>query len=319
MGARPWLVDSQIALAGVLADARRDDERVEQLVYEATRTANNLDLVVFQGRLDRLAAHAVRPPATIAAPTQELRDTRAQRARIDVLGNFEVRTIDGDLATWTSRKARSLLKILVTRRGAPIAREQAMDLLWPGMHADRLANRLAVAVSTVRRALDPDRRLSADSLVRADGGSLQLVLESVDVDVEVFLTMADDALAADREDRPDAADRLHRALSAYLGEALPDEPFEPWADALRAETTNAYRSLLRASADRAASAGDRLKRSECLRRLLDLDPYDEMAHLDLIETLQTLGAHGQGAVAQTRYRANMAEIGVPVRAHAPGA
>src|SRR5690606_22811242 len=108
-------------------------------------------------------------------------------ARVSVLGTFDVRAVDGSSPRWTSRKARSLLKILVARRGSPMAREQLMDLLWCDAHPDDVANRMSVAVSTVRRALDPGRTLPVDALVRADGGSLRLMFDAVDVDVEAFL------------------------------------------------------------------------------------------------------------------------------------
>ena len=75
-----------------------------------------------------------------------------------MLGAFEVSSADGTTARWTSRKARKLLKILVAHRGAPVHREVLMDLLWPTVDPATLGNRLSVALSTVRRALDPITR-----------------------------------------------------------------------------------------------------------------------------------------------------------------
>jgi DNA-binding SARP family transcriptional activator len=185
-----------------------------------------------------------------------------------------------------------------------------MDLLWPDEDPDTVANRLAVAVSTVRRALDPHRTLPVDALVRADGGSLSLVSDSVDIDVETFLALATAALDAHHEDRPEASALLLEALSAYRGEALPDEPYEAWADGLRATASSTYGAVLRTVAARAEADGDPLSESDALRRLIELDPYDEPAHLGLIESLRSLGAHGQARAARERYIARMAELGV---------
>lgn len=310
MGARPWLADAQLALAEVLIDSGcGDDDRVRRLVAEATAITDGLGLAVFAPRLERLGAARDLAAAPEPGPA-EVTESSAPRARIAVLGTFEVRSVDDEIARWTSRKARSLLKILVARRGAPIAREELIGMLWPDEDPDTVANRLAVAVSTVRRALDPDRVLPVDALVRADAGSLRLMTDSLDIDVEAFLARATAALAAHHDNRPEASALLFDAASAYRGEALPDEPYVSWADNLRTTASSAYSAVLRTIAARAAADGDPLSESEALRRLIELDPYDEPAHLGLIEALRSLGAHGQAQAARKRYLAHMTDLGV---------
>lgn len=314
MGARPWLVDAQLALADALLDAgRTDDPRLPQLVDEASGTIASLDLAVFSTRLNALtervessrmlSSERHRSSPALDAPTDV-------RARVSVLGTFEVAAIDGSTPRWTSRKARTLLKILVARRGSPIAREQLMDLLWPGEDPDELGNRMSVAVSTVRRALDPDRSLPVDALLRAEGGTLRLMTDTVDVDVESFLGHCTVALEAYGSGDPDALRLLNAAIAEHRGEALPDEPYEPWADLLRSSVAATYARVLRAAAELAAAAGNHLTTSDMLRRLVELDPYDEPAHLGLVAALRSLGAHGQAEAAHRRYAARMADLGV---------
>lgn len=320
MGARPWLVDAQLALAETLvAHERGDDPRIAALVNEAAATTDALGLHVFAERLAHMRGHCARRPCDVTRPVEDLSAERPATApataTVSVLGAFEVRALDGTVPHWTSRKARSLLKLLVARRGAPIAREQVMDHLWPTGPPASLANRLAVAVSTVRRALDPQRSLPADAMVRADGGTLQLMLDHVDVDVETFLTIAEGALAAHRDDQPTATRQLCQALATYRGEALPDEPYEPWADALRATAAGMCARLLRALADRAERDGDGVLAADSLRRLLELDPYDAPAHRRLVDVLDALGAYGQAGAARERYAARMAELGLPASTH----
>ena len=53
---------------------------------------------------------------------------------IRTLGGFSV-IRNGEAVTiseWRSKKARDLLKILITRRGRPLLREALMETLWPG-------------------------------------------------------------------------------------------------------------------------------------------------------------------------------------------
>ena len=59
------------------------------------------------------------------------------------------------MAAWQSRKARDLLKLLVARRGHPMTREAAAEAMWPGEDPEPLGNRLSVALSTIRKVLDP--------------------------------------------------------------------------------------------------------------------------------------------------------------------
>ena len=311
MGARPWLVDAQITLAEVLIEhGRGDDPRINTLVGEAAHATDQLELTVFEERLAHLTAGDSATAATAMPATHHTAPARAPRATVAVLGTFEVRSVDGEIARWTSRKARELLKILVARRGAPIAREEMMGLLWPDDHPDELANRLAVAVSTVRRALDPSRSLPADEVLRAEGGSLQLLATHIDVDAETFLRAAKAALDAHRADAPDALTLLQGALAIYGGEALPDEPYESWAESLRSETSSTRNALLRALSARASDTGDHLLASDALRLLLEQDPYDEQANVGFIDVLHKLGAHGQASAARDRYAQRMSELGI---------
>lgn len=67
---------------------------------------------------------------------------------------------------WQSRKARDLLKILVSRRGRPATRDALIEALWPEQDPSRTPNRLSVALSTARAVLDPERRFAPRSLHR---------------------------------------------------------------------------------------------------------------------------------------------------------
>lgn len=313
LGARPWLVEAQLALAAALLDhGRGDDPRVPDLVAEAAATAQRLALAVFDARTAVLATRldgASRGLGRLDPSSPP--DTPSGRPRVSVLGTFEVTAVDGSTPRWTSRKARELLKILVARRGQPVAREVLMDLLWPGEEPGELGNRLSVAVSTVRRALDPGRSLPAGALVANESGALRLT-RRVETDVVAFLSAAETALAAYRSASPEAPSLLRAAAAAHGGVALPDEPYASWAEALRTEVTAALATVLRARADVAVRGGDHLGASEAHRGLLALDPYDEGAHRGLIEALRAMGAHGQADAAADRYRQAMADLGIDV-------
>ncbi|MFP3906849.1 MAG: AAA family ATPase [Acidimicrobiales bacterium] len=296
IGSRPRLVEAKLELAAALLETgRADDRRITDLVAEARSDADELGLAQFLERAEHLVTE-VGHPAPREAPTPP-----PQRPTISVLGTFEVASADGRVAKWSSRKARELLKILVARRGTPIHREVLMDLLWSGVEPEALGNRLSVALSTVRRTVDPDRSLSPGAFIAADRSVVWLRLDQVDVDAERYLTLAHDALTAHATDRPDAADLLATAAAAHRGPALPDEPYAEWASALQSEVAFTQLRVLKALADRALATGDDLVAADALQRLVEADPLDHATHTSLVTVLERIGAAGLADAERRRY------------------
>lgn len=297
LGARPWLVQAQLDLVEALVRAERaHDPRVGALVAEASATARQIGLTRFTQRAEDLRTLVGGPRRTA---TESI---ASDRPSVSVLGGFEVTSADGRAARWKSRKARELLKILVVRRGAPIHREVLMDLLWPDVDPATLGNRLSVALTTVRRALDPDRARPTGDLVSADGESVRLRTDRVDVDVERFLALAAEALRANAADQSDALELLVAASGAHRGAALPDEPYAEWATSLQSEVWTTHLRVVRALADRTVGTGDDLVAVDALRRAVEADPFDELSHRQLVSALERLGAAGRADAERRRLR-----------------
>ncbi len=219
-------------------------------------------------------------------------------ARFAVLRNGEVVTP----AEWQSKKARDLLKILVTRRGQATPRDYVIELLWPEDDPARTPKRLAVAVNVLRNVLDPERAHGTDHFVAGETEGLRLELQHVRVDVEDFLRQAGEALSSD--DRA----LLEVAEAAYTGDFLPEDVYVDWATPLREEVRAAYLEVVRALA---STTGD----VRYLVRLLALDPYDEDSHLLLIRTYARGGKHGEARRAYRRYVDCMRELGLEPTAY----
>ncbi|MEV3984101.1 tetratricopeptide repeat protein [Nonomuraea sp. NPDC049758] len=197
----------------------------------------------------------------------------------------------GGAVEWQSRKARDLLTWLACQRGRTVAREAAMEILWPGEEPASCSNRLSVALSTVRSVLDPQRKFGPGEFVRADKYSIQLV--GLRTDVEEFLCAAAEALAAEDEDL------LVAAEARYTGDVCEDSPYAEWLEPLREEARAVHQALLRELASLAEAADDPDRAVRYLLRLLERDAYDEAAHLDLVRTLTKARRHGE---ARRRYR-----------------
>ncbi len=198
IGALAWHCEAQIELAEFAIRHELPDVRAYELLAEARLTSTARG---FAG-LNRRAMH---------------------QPQILVLGRFEVTSLCGTRAEWTSRKARELVKMLVCDRGVARSREQYMDVLWPGESPDSLGNRFSVAVSVVRRALDPQRLLPTQHFVVTEGDSIRLNINALTIDLERFLKLAV---------RPDQVSR-DIAKQIYHGEAFSDEPYADWSESIR--------------------------------------------------------------------------------------
>ena len=198
IGAIPWLTEAQIELANFALRHDVTDIPAYDLLAEARITS--------QARgFTRLAVRALAQP------------------RIRVLGQFDVVSVCGIHAEWTSRKARELLKMLVAARGIPTYREVFMEVLWPGTDPSRLGNRFSVAINVIRRNLDPERSLPTQHFLTTEGESVRLELKNLDIDLEKFLILVK---------RPDSASR-QAAHKLYRGAAFTEEPYADWAVTLR--------------------------------------------------------------------------------------
>ncbi len=272
---RLYDVDRALLASGLTALAAL----VYLVMVTAVGAAAGSVLAALAGAAAVLGLQRLHPRREEARPAVEVR----------TLGGFRVLRHGEPLpaSAWQSRKARTLLKILIARRGRPVTREALMEWLWPGEDPAKLSNRLSVALNTVRGVLGPE------VLVQAESGAVAIDLQVVTVDVERFL-------AAGPEE----------AVSLYRGDFLEEDLYEDWAADLREQARAAYAAAVRTLA--ASATGDETVR--LYLRLLELDRWDAEAHLALIAQLEADGRHGEAQRRRREYEAAMEEIGArPLR------
>lgn len=322
---RPALAESLLLQAAI------DEPPDVALAEEAGRLWNDLgsrigraraDLLVAQSRSgrqrDELVADAERVlyDAGALGYLAEWRQVSAGRTPPEVaiytLGGFRVvrRGHPVDVGEWGSRKARDLVKLLIARRGAPVVRDEALDVLWPDSD-DRSPRRLSVLLSTVRNVLDPDKAHEPEYFVNADHDTMWLVRDHVELDVETFIAEAADGrrlLAAGDQDK--AHDVLSDAAARYVGDFCADDPYVDWLAGIR---DLAKHTFVDTSFELAGLAGAAGEHSEAIRhwlRILDVDPYDEDAYLGMIESLLAQRRHGEARRAYRSYCARLAELDI---------
>ena len=190
------------------------------------------------------------------------------RVEISLLGGFVVR-VDGEPVPadrWRRRQAAALVKILALAPGARLHRDRVVDALWPEADPDAALPRLHKAAHFARQALGSTTAVALrDEQVALFPGA------DVEVDVTTFDAEAE-------------AGRCAAAIARYAGELLPDDLNEPWSEEPRARLHARFVRLLR--------------RCGRWQDLLDLDPADEQAHVEL---LRAAVAAGDRSTALRRY------------------
>lgn len=304
---------------GMLAEAieilREADRPIEEAQARLVDSRLGRDIGAEAAMAERTVRnYGVHVGTEVAAGPLAVLTRFAPSVSIHALGDFRV-VRDGETVpknAWQSRKARDLLKILVARR-RPVPRERLIELLWPGSDPTKAGNRLSVLLTTVREVLQPGAGRSDDGPLVSDGTSVWLDPARVRIDVEEFLTEAAAALDADRGHRHDVTAQLAAAERMVGGDFLAGDPHSEWAMPLGEEIRATHMAVLRALSAQLRAGRDLDGAVGCTLRLLQHDPYDEQAHLDLV-AIQLEAGHPDEAYRRYRiYVQQMAEFGVEPR------
>jgi DNA-binding SARP family transcriptional activator len=152
--------------------------------------------------------------------------------RVQALGPFRVWRGTQEVASdeWRREKARQIFQVLLTNRGRLLDRDQIVEMLWAGSDPETGQRNFNVALSTLRRILEPDREPRAPSAYVVRDGTLYGLRPGADLwlDADRFERLVeegDDLFAG----RPQVAvDRYQEALDCYRGEYLQECPYEDW-------------------------------------------------------------------------------------------
>ena len=243
-------------------------------------------------RLTGPAEGAVNAATEVAPPTP----APAQRdgLRIFVLGSFRIEGVSGALANdgWSRRKARQLLKCLLSRPSRRLTRDEAYELFWP--NSDVAPSNLRVVLHALRQALAGLGVDRPDELVVSDHDGVAFNSSGIWVDADAF-----ERLAAPLHDAAASDDDLEAAARLYAGEFLADDPYELWATARRDHLRRLWGDVLLELSHRRERRGEIELAAAALERRLAADPCDELA---AVELMRLWARHGRRTDALRAYR-----------------
>jgi DNA-binding SARP family transcriptional activator len=244
------------------------------------------------------AAHPDRAPTT-------------QRLRVRCLGGFAVELNGTPLGVDSLRpQHRAVLRLLCLHANRTVHKERMLEWFWAGRDPDRSQHSLQVAVSELRRLLEPGAARGDWRLLRRDANGYRLTLDSDDdCDVRRFegqLQAAQHALRV--RDEHAAARHLDSAIAAYDGDLLPDDGPAEWVVAERERLRAALADACEQLAGLRAASGDHAEAIRAAQHGLRHDRYRDGLWQRLIESLAADGNPAAAASARSTYHDVLAEI-----------
>ena len=240
----------------------------------------------------------------------------ANRLRIQMLGPFEVWR-DGQRLTsvdWSGRKTCRLFKILVTYRQRAVANDELIEWLWPNLAPEAGRNSLWVAVSRLRRLLEPEpvgRGVSSFVLSEPPGYRFDPA-GRCEIDVDAFLDRA--RAGQELQQRGEwvaAIDAYLAAQGLHQGDYLAQDPYEDWALPTRERLREAFLEIEKALVTCFLTLGRYREALTHTRKALDQDPCDEGAWRLTMEAHYRAGEQEQALRAFERCRVVLGqELGI---------
>lgn len=238
------------------------------------------------------------------------------RLRIQLLGSFQLYRDECLIAPeeWPGRKAQQLLKILLTCRGHATLVDQLFEWLWPDLPPASARNSLWVAITHLRRVLEPDLPTPAASVFILTSPAAYRFDSAgrCGIDVDDFLEHHQQGQAAVACGDQAAAIAAYCAAEAlYRGDYLAGDRYEEWAIPTREHLRETFLDVESALA---AQYLDQQREREALVRLhrvLEQDACRESAWRLAMECYYRAGELGQALRAFEQCRAALArELGV---------
>src|SRR5690606_40416945 len=118
---------------------------------------------------------------------------------------------DGAEAAISGKLARTFLAMLLSRPNEPVPVHVLAEALWPGEPDDGAQRKLQLHAHKLRRLLDEPDRLAFEH------GGYRLRVGPGDVDVQVFESLADQAVESAGVDRARCSEAARRGLALWRG------------------------------------------------------------------------------------------------------
>jgi DNA-binding SARP family transcriptional activator len=263
------------------------------------------------------------PPADVAVlpapPRPREPAAGAPAVRIRLLGGFAIEVGGSTVDTEAIRPMhRALLRALCLHADQVVHRERLLEWFWSGRDPERSQHSLQVAISELRRLLEPNAARGEWTLLRREAAGYRIALDSpADCDVRMIDAHLREAEAAARAGATDAmVSALTAALGTYSGELLPEDGPADWVVGERDRLHDTLAAAAERLAEVRAAGGQHVEAVQAAQLGLQHDKYRDRLWQLLIASLSAAGHPAAAAAARTAYDEVLAEMGVTPTARA---
>jgi LuxR family transcriptional regulator, maltose regulon positive regulatory protein len=198
-----------------------------------------------------------------------------------------------------NRPVIELCRYLLAHAGQTVPRDELLELLWPEADPARAVHRLHVAISGLRRLLDPAG--STASLVRLDDESYSIPEHAIITDCNLFEQhYRRGKTHLFEKDYPAAGAAFRAALQLYVEDYLADDLYAEWTHKQRSHFVECRLNALTFLCEAAALEHDLTSLLEYARQILEVDNLRERSHRYLMRAHYSMG---QRACAIRQYNA----------------
>jgi len=193
--------------------------------------------------------------------------------RINLMGEFQWLTDDGDSLEIAAAKDQAVIAVLALSRNFTCSRSRIIDLLWSSRSKEQARASLRQSLWSLKKVLGD----SADGILQVDRKRIGLNPDLIRTDIDESHELID---AANN-------DSLEKAVSLYRGDLLEglviqDRQWEEWLDQERESLLSKQAKLLCSLIDHYSAENNSGQLIDTARRLIELDPYREQGHRALM-------------------------------------
>ena len=240
--------------------------------------------------------------------------------KITLLGKFNVTMGNKKipLSRWKSSKALMIFKYLAANRNQGfIPREVLIELLWPEEDIQKTGSRFNVAMSALRKTLEPHLSpKSPSAYIERKKDQYRLYQGSrIRIDAEEFSNTILSIMSVNtpQKSSPQRLETLLLAQSSYRGAFLEEDRYEEWCIAKREWFTAEYLKILWEIV--AFYQGENQIENAILftRKILDAEPFDENAYKQLMTFYAASGHLSKTKKTYLNYKKMAEQMDCPVR------
>ncbi len=214
-----------------------------------------------------------------------------------------------DLASLKPRP-RAVLRLLAVNAGRPVHREVIQDALWRDADPEAGARSLHVALSALRRELEPAEVRGSREILLRDGDAYRLAIpRGSRVDVLAFEEAMSRGRAARGRDDPATIAAYRAAVAEYAGDLLPEDGPADWVVARRERARADYVEAALGLAELVLAERPAEAAAVCVAAL-GIDPYHDPLWRLLIDARERAGDRAAAASARASYARMLADLGL---------